>query len=543
MKKSLLIMGLAVIFLTALLAWLPFGIRMVGMAEEWRIMANFDTQINLGESYNRLRPLQTAPLLLSYLIQPDSFEVMNVLLWAALLAKGIGLFLLLARLFPQRLGMALVAALLFVYFPADEGVYVLRAMTHNVAVGLLTLGAYGLVAALQSNQRRYYVLYGVCTVISLFIYEVGYPIVVLIGLLPFLVPSLRGQARKSLLITAATVIGCGLVLVLIWLTAPPSEVRLYQSEIIERNLFSPGFFRNVLIRLVRVYAEHFAGGWLAAIQQLALRADLTVLAIVMSVISGAGIWFVSREDVSVVRISRRAQLLTVGFLGVMLLAGFVLFIPSMVRNDNWRVFLYTAAPAAVLISMGLVLLVQHLPRPRLLLSIASACLLALAYTKGLNQHAHFQNNSTFILHTLEQIMAQAPRFTEPVSLMILNVPEASDVHVDMFYHHGTVPAAIRYLQNDPNEPITIIADFCITSTRWRTKNCNFKADGVQVSFPYGDHTVSYASLLLFAYDEAGQLILQTELPSDAPAAAQAQYQPLRLIGDKAPSERMQYLFR
>lgn len=185
MRKYTLIIAIGSLVLMSVLAWLPFGFRIVGMAEEWRMMADYDIQINFGESYNRLRPLQTMPLVLAYLAQPHSFEAANVLLFVALLTKGIALFLLLRLLFPERVGMALLAALLFVHFPADEGVYVLRAMTHNIAVALLTLGAWCFFTGLASRRWVYFVGYGLCVAVSLLIYEVGYPVVLLLAVLPF----------------------------------------------------------------------------------------------------------------------------------------------------------------------------------------------------------------------------------------------------------------------------------------------------------------------------------------------------------------------
>ena len=173
MKRQVVFIALMSLAFTAFLAWMPFGLRITGMAEEWRMMANFDSVMSLGEAYNRLRPLQTTPLMVSYLLQPNSYDAMNILLFLALFMKGVGLFLLLNILLPKRLAIALLAALLFTYFPADEGIFVMRTLAHNVAVAFLVTGIYFFFAALQYRRNIYAILYVVCTVISLLIYEVG----------------------------------------------------------------------------------------------------------------------------------------------------------------------------------------------------------------------------------------------------------------------------------------------------------------------------------------------------------------------------------
>ena len=86
------------------------------------------------------------------------------------------------------------------------------------------------------------------------------------------------------------------------------------------------------------------------------------------------------------------------------------------------------------------------------------------------------------------------------------------------------------------------ADFCIHSTLFRSKTCEFTEDGIQVYFQGFTSLVPYESLLLFRYDEKGQLVLQTELPESALASARALYQPLSLIHQKEPSDRMKILF-
>src|SRR5262249_30117224 len=103
--------------------WLPFGLGATGLLEEWSLFAWVDR----GEPVFALRTIpghESRPLVvlgwaLGYWLTPDSFVGLNLVHAALLLTKALLLYAVLARLAPGHRAVALVAAVLFVVYPAD----------------------------------------------------------------------------------------------------------------------------------------------------------------------------------------------------------------------------------------------------------------------------------------------------------------------------------------------------------------------------------------------------------------------------------------
>src|SRR5713226_2130408 len=104
--------ALAALILTL---WLPFGWKVTGLYEEWFLVSLADAgnplRILYDPPYNEsYRPLLLAPHVFAYLLTPNSFLGLNIIMSLCLWGKSAAMYSLVRRLVPDNPALAFVSA-------------------------------------------------------------------------------------------------------------------------------------------------------------------------------------------------------------------------------------------------------------------------------------------------------------------------------------------------------------------------------------------------------------------------------------------------
>jgi len=192
--------------LACLMLWLPFGFGLTAVLEEWGVLSLFTTHGTLffagGDSplaAQRLRPLTVAPHAILYSLTPDSFDLWNLLLIAALIVKGMAAAMLGERLMNSR-RWGLVFGLLVLLHPADTMQLSFRALHINLSLALVLLGSALLVRIDREDSRAHQLAMGVLAsallLVSVMMYEAAAALVFTPFLIWFARYGLRGMSTR-----------------------------------------------------------------------------------------------------------------------------------------------------------------------------------------------------------------------------------------------------------------------------------------------------------------------------------------------------------
>ncbi|MHB8753307.1 MAG: hypothetical protein ACYDBJ_29495 [Aggregatilineales bacterium] len=127
LDNSMWILTLGVLALMAAVFWGTMGIHTTGLIEDWQTYYTFD---GLGISPHTLfvpqdpaRPFLTLIYALAYVLTPNSFIGLQILGIIMFISNGLMLYVLVRRLLPDQMVVAFMAAVLFVIYPADTGLF------------------------------------------------------------------------------------------------------------------------------------------------------------------------------------------------------------------------------------------------------------------------------------------------------------------------------------------------------------------------------------------------------------------------------------
>lgn len=157
-----------------LLLWLPFGINTGFWADEWPSLAA--AKLNTYVVIPSARPLVWFPWKLAYLLSPNDLTGANLLTMLLIFGKGALCYGICHRLGFQR-SLAIAIAAVLIILPADVGQFYLGALSIHVALFGYLLALYFFTWYLQ--KKRWYLLFPILVglMISVGIYETGYPLI------------------------------------------------------------------------------------------------------------------------------------------------------------------------------------------------------------------------------------------------------------------------------------------------------------------------------------------------------------------------------
>jgi hypothetical protein len=406
---SLAVAGFALIW--GLLT-IPYGLRGLGLVDEWFVYWSFTTSNSWLTIIDANRLGQLIPYYLSYLLTPNSFVGLNIVFTLTMFVKMILLFAVFKYLLHPHKGLAFVAAVLAVIYPADVGLFQLRYLGYHWVIWTYLFALYMFLRWGSRPRLIYLLLMMVAQLECLLIYEVAFPLMLATPLLLiWLRPRFKQNIRTAALLWWIT--PC-LVLVgtLIFLFSGRAA---YQSSVLARASTDLGWNLFVIaVNVVRMYLQHFALSWASALTT-PLNLQQYVLAGLIGVCTG-GVAYLQTADTRITLRLRRWVL--VGF-GVMFLAFLPFFPLEYHRLLSERVFLLSSLGAGLALVMWLYRVVRSFKRRRILFAALTTVVTAVAACWAFQQHNRNQFYSSIEGSILSSIVSTMPDWKTDQVLVVL----------------------------------------------------------------------------------------------------------------------------
>jgi hypothetical protein len=491
-RIPLTLVALAAFAALVLTLWLPFGWKVTGLYEEWFYMSYTDEGKPLRLIYDpypseEYRPLTLAPFAFGYLLTPNSFLGLNIILALCLLGKGTAMYALVRRLVPANLALAFVSGALLVVYPADSALLTLRTTNHHAGVFFFLLALNLLIVAWQRFRWTTLLAMLVAEGVALGTYDGAIP---LSFCAPVLLVWLRDGIDKRLVGLAAAWWGVSLsflVHLILALRNPTTYVaaQLWAGSDLGKAQFVE-ILRSWRYSVTRAYGRNFGTGWYEALRgldwqdpYLHLAAGLTVFVIIPA------IWLHARRDAESTPVVDMRRYLALAALGVIaILPGFAVYLPTVWRNSSWRVFLYSSIGAALAVSVACFLFARLLGQwQRIVFVGVTSFLIGIATVHALAQHQGYFEYSQRQQQILANIISQAPHLAPGTTVLLVDrTPTAAFKAWSMCtVVSNCLEWALRYIYRDP----TLRAMYCAPGYRPRkefSEECLFDADRVTVPY-------------------------------------------------------------
>ena len=110
------------------------------MVEEWRALTGFEgPTFSFFPSYAILRPLVFVPYFAAYLVSKDSLVGLNMLFPLIFFTKGMVFYLFFRELVANNPSLSLLATVLFIIYPSDDGLFTFRTFNAHFSVIFFSL--------------------------------------------------------------------------------------------------------------------------------------------------------------------------------------------------------------------------------------------------------------------------------------------------------------------------------------------------------------------------------------------------------------------
>lgn len=540
-------LALCGILLCATALWAPFGFRRTGLMEEWGFYYRFDLLPALGLRALSVpgqanRPLIALPVMLGYLLSPDSFVGLNVLLFVFTVGKVVLLYVLIRQMLPQQTLLAFFAVILYFVYPAEPALFSTRIINYQFAWFIFLITPNLLV--LYWKQPKLLTLIGIWLFqfVCLAAYEAPYPVLLLTPLL--LVWLQKGLNRRVLRIAAlwyiVPLITLGWLAVTILQGGSAYQAGLLSAE----TLHGEQLVLSYLSNFVRMYTHDFIDSWkmtLESIQPNALFIALGLFVMFLTAFIGL---YLSRNAVPKPneRYIRLNALLVVVGLAVIGLC-YLPYMPLPHRYFTQYIFVFSSFGAALTIVAFLFLLGQFVRYKRLLIVLPISFITGLGAVKALQQHRQEVISSLNEQKLLASIVEDVPSASDGALILLLDDDTLLRGDFDMFAFPAEstdfVDAAI-YLYDHPRFRIA----YCDSSgVAWGGKNesCDLtsdrvilRADGVE------DAGYSYDKTIFLQYDISGKAVVLDNIDKYVKERHVQEYNPGALIDKSAAVPRRVY---
>lgn len=158
----------------------------------------------------------------------------------------------------------------------------------------------------------------------------------------------------------------------------------------------------------RVYLQHFMYGWLQAVKGFA-STSYVFPALLIAAILGMFLLMVMGRDGSAVEADRRTLGAAEWSFGAVLM-GFVMYIPTAVRNDSFRVFLFSSWGAALVVAIAVHVVGSLFGRwASAVIVLIVSILIAASAVRAYNDFHAFEEDGLRQQRVMPGIVRQAPK--------------------------------------------------------------------------------------------------------------------------------------
>jgi hypothetical protein len=510
---------LALYAVIAVILWLPFGFRTVGLVEEWDLMWLLDRGNQLWWitahsplSEFRLRPLTVLPYAIAHSLG-EGFLWFNLIALGVFVLRALATFFLVDRIAPGHANVALTAGVLAMLYPANTGLFTFRVFHIQIAVVLFLFALVLLCDVERIGGLWRIALMFIFLAASLLMYQIAI-LAVVIG--PVLLVALgRGRGWRRIMKFS-----------LLWL-APPAAAAAYWLAVASgggtyelestKTAARPslGDYGHDLIRSYtdQVYRAWRPNAWVTwEPRYVAIGAACGVL-VALAVLAG-------RQADAVVW--TRTALIT-GIAAILIAPLGFLPLWAIVFSIHETIKVYLLSSVAV--AIGLSLVIGFVVRKQLPFAIVSGVLVAFAAIYGLHQHAYYAALARAESRVLGEMVQQLPSPEDRTTIVVrdhsgqlsmvwtLGPPGTFGAAVEVAYDNPTINVALcdettgeNYVNGEP-------AQACPGETR----------GDVEV----GGAVIPSNRLAIFDYD----LIREMRLVRRGGPGLPTKYAPLRLAGE------------
>lgn len=516
---------LALIALT-LMFWLPFGFNIGAQEDTWNISAGIMEGIGrwYDPGYIPTRPLSAWAWLIAWMLTPDSFVGLNIVMAAGIALKGMLAYALARQVIPDSLGIALAFGALAILHPADANIFYLDAI--NIHLSLV--GVFAAVNLLVwswrlTGWRRGVTLIAACAVQlwTLGTYEAGVPLLffappILLMLPHPPSPSPRREGESGL---GREVIRRWLITTAIWMIPLAIwGVAFAAAYFSGQSSYFTGLAGNISSR--REYVERlFVGYRHTLIDSLPLgvttldRTDQPATLIALSVVAGIGFAaLIGRSNGQLKGKPRRwLVILAAGFAAVGL--GLLFYLPTtMLISYYFRAYYYASIGGAIVLLALAGWIGSRFGRGAF--AVIVGIMIGVFALRHLIIHDIIVDRWWQMRENLADIVRAVPDPAPHTLILVLDSAERP-IHESVPYNLHFY-SALRMVYND----FTLIPWLCWDDQRPEIslrQTCTFEADALDIPGLWvGDWRTPYDRVLVLEYNGDEAVIVDT-LPVDAPS--------------------------
>lgn len=533
-RTAISVAGMMMLVVLAL--WLPFG-WILPLHEPWGLHSAYDTGRVPTVTLTGIRSLHFVVPWLAYKVAPNSFLGYHALQIVGFWAKGFIFFLILRRVLPQNPAFAAAAGVLLIIFPADDAIFFMQATLHHIGLSLLLLSFY--LYLLLREHRHPPLLFAVviCQWASVSVYEAGLALMFVVPLLHLWLE--RDWSRRSLWLSAAWLLVPTLwaINILLVFLKPKSE-QGYLGQVADPVLRGEGLLHSMIDSAWAIYPKHFVLPWLATLRDIRhwrVAPLLLLVAAAVALLTASTVMWLRRQRHAAMPTGRLCGLLMAGL--VMVLLGFVMYLPTELQTTSRRTFLFTAIGASITVISLCHLLGRVFREHQDAVSLGLvAAVTFTAFAHVLTQYDSMAQHSVRLQKFLSNVLTTVPNVEPGTHIYLLGDDdvEPNDVVVLDYYDDNT----FAYLYGDYTieKSAGHFNKGCINLSRprpTRYENCAPGESGIIVPHATDASVIPYDRVVAVRFDKHGNTTLLQNFPVAFPLAIR-DYNPERLIRRDRP---------
>jgi hypothetical protein len=331
------------ILLVVVLLWLPFGLKTSPTQEGWNMLRLAKAGSWYGMQGRVMVPL---PWFMANWMTPDSFVGVHLLTIFFFWSKAFIVYLILRLLRVIDHAHALFIGILFMIYPADAGLMLMRVFGYHSTIFFFLLSVLFMVLSCKYSSKLFLIPMVIAHVISSFTVEAGSVLAFFAPLLIMLIPECRKNRKTIILIIWYLILISSLINYAFYWTNGDG----YQNMRFERG-FSGNiitFLMDVILGNVKAMWFAFIISWQNAFKSLLASSRYLPYAIAITFMVVVGIWWLNRvhrdDEDTIFSKTKTIYGLMAGV--AIFFMGFFPYSVTDIRDETFRVFLYASLGSA-----------------------------------------------------------------------------------------------------------------------------------------------------------------------------------------------------
>ncbi len=527
LSADFLVIGVFLAFM--LLLYLPYGFESIGQKEEWINRAFLEGRPSRMNREVLMRFFAFYAYPLAETLDSNSFLGFHLLNFLFFCGKLTLFYVILRRLRVDKLP-AFVTTMVLTVYPVNSSLMSLRSFPLSLSI-LTLLAATNLVLDyLQKSNRLRILSIWFAQILTLFVHEHAFAIILVVPLLWLLREPRRTWQNFNMTVIWYLVPTLKIIYLLILASV---GLRFYGIQYVVGAVSVDGTILETFIYyadvIADVYRQAFWEGWREAISAMGENTTVAHTLIAVALATIVMVLLAIDKKAGALPSRRMAMIwLFVGLLFILPSIGVGMWIDKY-HSEFWRLYVNVSFGASIAFLGLLLLLTAPIRDSRIrkaVVIVISLLLMIPATSRLFVQHAHFHNSANAKAKILLQIVEQAPSFDSNSRLVLatdLSLDELSELEIDELWSHMFDSAS--YLLYGEDRPK--VSSLCILGEACSTND-------IDESLQYLDMYTDYSDIVMFRLNDDLSVELLRELPPELGGPSNDNYNPDRLIDTSAP---------